>query len=192
MRTTQLLALSLSLLTTVVPMSSAAAQDGSLLIVIQEPAVAGPTVAVPTVAAPAAAYAAEPGPQPLVVSRERGRGSRRDWALIGAGAGMALGGWALNVVGSLFWVLWPGSWGNDNTPYLAWSTVPVVGPLVQLTTESSEEWQAPIAVIVSAVQLAGWVMAIAGTASPTEDAPDVSVLPVVSDGYAGISAGGRF
>lgn len=196
MRTTLALALSFALLASLAP--TAQAQEAPLLVIIQDPSVAAPAAAYdgdPVVGAPAVAYAGgpavdAPGPQELVPPRSRG--GRRDWALIGAGAGMALGGWALNVVGSLLWVLWPGSWGNDNTPYLSWATVPVAGPIMQLTTSSSEEWQAPIAVIISGVQLAGWIMAIVGTASPSDEVAPLAVLPVVSDGYAGVAAGGRF
>ncbi len=149
----------------------------------------------PGAAAPAAGYAVDPGAAslaPEAITPPRARGPRRDWALVGAGAGMAIGSWALNIVGSLFWVLWPGSWGNDNSGYLAWATVPIAGPFLQLTEQSAEEWQIPVAVVSSAVQLAGWIMAIAGTASSSDAVPEVAVLPVVTEGYAGLSAGGRF
>jgi len=185
MRTIPALVLVLSLLFPLAATTRVAAQDAPMLVVIQEPGVA----------APAAGYAVDSSAQvvgPEAITPPRARGPRRDWALVGAGAGMAIGGWAVNIVGSLFWALWPGTWGNDNSGYLAWATVPVVGPFLQLSEQSAEEWQIPVAVISSAVQLAGWIMAIAGTASSSDDIPEVAVLPVVADGYAGISAGGRF
>jgi len=184
MRTTPAFVLALVVLLPLVHTTRVAAQDAPLMVVIEDPGLVGT----------AAGYAVEPtsGLPAPEAAEPRARGPRRDWGMIGAGAGMAIGGWALNVVGSLFWVLWPGSWENDNTGYPSWSTVPVAGPVIQLTEPSSEEWQAPVAVITSAVQLAGWIMAIAATVAPLDSIPEVAVLPVVADGYAGIVAGARF
>lgn len=118
---------------------------------------------------------------------------RRNWGLVVSGAAMLAASWAANIGGSLLWTLWPGVWGIDNTPYVGWSFVPLVGPAMQLTTPSSEPWQAVLAVLVTAVQATGLTMAVVGTVSShsSEQDIDIAIAPVFGEGFAGLALGGR-
>lgn len=137
--------------------------------------------------------------------------TRRRWGLVGAGAGIAIGAYALNVVGSLLWMAIPTgitstdfiapTWNGHREELLLWSLVPVVGPLAQIAYAEAD-WHAPLFVAASVLEIAGFVMAIVGTASRERVAPrsdragapgaTVTVVPYASGTGGGLSLAGSF
>lgn len=170
--------------------------------------VLAPMVGPPVVASAAPQTLATTAPPPEASPELARPRTTRDWRLVGAGAGLALGSYVLNLVGTLFWVAIPNgassidpitpTW-NHREELFFWSLVPVAGPLAQIGY-AEEDWQVGLFIGSSLLQIAGFAMAIAGTArrievTPREGAapaPGVSVVPYASSTGAGLTVAGTF
>lgn len=127
--------------------------------------------------------------------------TRRRWGLVATGAGLLLGGYALSISGALSGVTTTaGVGGRDEQE--AWSFVPIIGPLVGMV-DAGDDFQVPVLLAAFALEAAGLVMAIVGTASRVAVRPrpgrdersptqSVSVVPYASGTGAGIAIGGAF
>lgn len=118
---------------------------------------------------------------------------RRRWGLVGAGAGMALGAYALNIGGTVLALALPTYNSNRGNLFFA-SLVPIAGPLMQIGFRDGD-WQIPLFLASSALQIAGWIMAFVGTFSrvPVEaEETAFMVLPYATEDGAGLTAGGTF
>ncbi len=197
----------------VLPTAPAPETPPVVVLAPEAQSIAAAPVATPTPAVALPAFV--PGRVPTVTVVPQGEASleaprtRRRWGLVGAGAGIAIGAYALNVVGSLLWMAIPTgvtstdfiapTWNGHREELLLWSLVPVVGPLAQIAY-AEEDWQSALFVAASALEIAGFVMAIVGTASRVPGAPrraappgaTVTVVPYASETSGGLSLAGSF
>ncbi|MFO0684328.1 MAG: hypothetical protein U0234_19910 [Sandaracinus sp.] len=131
--------------------------------------------------------------------------TRPIWSLVGVGAGLFAGGYALNLVGSGLWMLVPTgvyasdllvpTWNGHRSEFFYWSTVPLIGPFFQIGY-AEEDWMAPLLVIDGVLQIGGLVTALVGTFAresvPPRGGASIQVVPMLSAQNVGLVAAGTF
>lgn len=109
---------------------------------------------------------------------------RRRWGLVVPGALMLAGGYGLGL-----------GMGLSSSRSSAWPLVPFAGALVQIG-QDNDLGRLPFYLLSSGLQIAGFIMAVVGTATRRpvreRDAAHVSVVPVVSDSITGAVVSGSF
>jgi hypothetical protein len=115
-----------------------------------------------------------------------------DWDVVGIGAAMLAGSWALNVAGSALWSIAPTQHDSD---YFAWSLVPVAGPFVQMANLAGNDWQIPILAVAGATQTIGLLVALVGSATqgaPRTQSVNLRATPYASADGAGLALAASF
>jgi hypothetical protein len=149
-------------------------------------------------------------PSPYMDPAPAQRGGPRNLGLIISGAVILGVGWVFNIITSLFAgvhvdLFGSGSGGSSD----AWEAfrytglIPVVGPWIQMalqpTSFGNDGW-GPYLIIDGLLQAAGLTMLVIGVATQggdedtaeNDDGIELTILPSVSPGFAGLTALGRF
>jgi len=131
----------------------------------------------------------EPAPPPPVIHH-------MDHGFVSAGTALFLVSWTINIPSSLLARLLGSPDPSVVQNYDGFSTIPLVGPLVQMGFADGIGWTVPILAVIEAAEIAGFIMMIVGAIGVDDVAEvgglDLHVLPFASSSSAGLNVGGAF